>query len=154
VRILIGLLLIGAAVAFLIFSIVPAMTDSDFVLGVLQPLYCEPGDHLSAEQIVSSTRDGGTGYSADYTCMRRDETTYNVSGKAFVIMGVGFVIPLLLGILLITTFRWQSTIINAASGEAATAWLASLQQNVQQAGSSAPTPDLTAKLKQLQSAYD
>jgi hypothetical protein len=148
VRVLLGLLLIVAAVAFLIFSIVPAMTDNNFVLGVLQPLYCESGDHLSAEQIVTHDSDG-TGYSADYTCMRRDETTYNVSGKAFVITAVGFVIPLLLGIGLITTIRWQSGFANAASREMATAWLSSLQ-----AASSPPAADLTVKLKQLQSAYE
>lgn len=100
-RILLGILLIIGAVAFLMFVISPALIESDFVLNVLEPIYCERGDQLSAEQTVSRASRGGTAYSAIMTCMRRNETTYDVTGKSFVISAVGFTVPLLLGVTLI-----------------------------------------------------
>lgn len=102
-RISIGMFLIFAAIAFLLFSLIPAITDnSQFVLNIFEPIYCGEGEHLTAEREVGLVRDAdgstATGYSAYYTCVRADETTYDVTGKSWLIMGGVFTAVLLLGI--------------------------------------------------------
>jgi hypothetical protein len=154
-RIWIGLLLIGAAVAFLLFSIIPAVSENTFVMGVLQGMYCDPGDQLSAERIVTYD-DDGTGYSADYTCTRPDESTYNVTGKSILYTIVGFTIPLMLGIGIMTTIRPR-----LAQNTQAMADYIEYQQMYPQTVASTPTQpsagspsDLAARLDQLKQAHE
>jgi hypothetical protein len=102
-RVAIGLLLIFAAVAFLLFSIIPAITDENqFVLDIFEPIYCGAGEQLSAEREVGPTTDAdgseAMGYTAYYTCTRADETTYDATGKAWLVSGGVFTLALLLGI--------------------------------------------------------
>jgi hypothetical protein len=97
-RVGIGLALIGVAVVFLLFSVIPAVIDSQFVLDILERVYCNAGDQLSAVRTSGPTHDGGTGYSAIYTCTHSNETQYDVTTRSWIITGVGFTVPLLLGI--------------------------------------------------------
>lgn len=105
-RVVIGMLLIFAAVGFLLFSIIPAISDNNqFVLDFFEPIYCGAGEQLTAEREVGPVRDAdgseGMGFSAYYTCTRADETTYDATGKAWLVTGGIFTVVLLLGIMFI-----------------------------------------------------
>lgn len=105
-RVAIGILLIFAAVGFLLFSIIPAISDeSQFVLDFFEPIYCGAGEQLTAKREVGPVRDAdgseGIGYSAYYTCTRANETTYDATGKAWLVTGGIFTLVLLLGIIFI-----------------------------------------------------
>ncbi|MEP7291874.1 MAG: SHOCT domain-containing protein [Chloroflexota bacterium] len=103
-RVVLGILLIVAAVAFLVFSIIPAITeDNQFALDIFEPIYCASGEQLSSERVVGPSSDGGINMTAYYTCMRVNETSYDATGRMVLITGAGFTVPLLLGILLIIT---------------------------------------------------
>ena len=100
-RVLFGIVFIIAAVVFLLLSVAPAVIEHQALLDLWQPIYCDAGDQLTAERIVEPTFDGGTGFSAIYACVRQNGATYDVTAKSWVITGVGFTVPLLLGILMI-----------------------------------------------------
>lgn len=147
-RVLLGLFFTTAAVVFMMFSIIPAVIpDSQAVLDILERFYCDnPGDQLSAEQIITHDSDG-TGYSADYTCMGRDERPYNVTGKAIVLTIIGFTVPLLLGIFF---FISAGSRLNRQIQPQVLQTYPSLGQ-IEAIGAS---PDLPARLQQLKDAYD
>jgi hypothetical protein len=51
-------------------------------------------------QVLVTQDYDGTGYTGDYDCMRRNETSYDVSDKAFVYAAIAFVAPFLIGLTL------------------------------------------------------
>ena len=170
VRVSIGILLIFAAVGFLLFSLIPAMTDdSQFVLDIFEPIYCGAGEQLSAERVVGRTSDGGVGMTAYYTCMRPNESTYDATGKMFLITGGVFTALLLLGIALLVFARRSADSAVYAGGAPVRYVTVSVQDASGGAPASAPedlfdlplnanppaaAPDLQEKLRQLQEAYD
>jgi hypothetical protein len=146
-RALIGLFLLMWAIVFLLFSIAPAvLEDSQAILNVLEGIYCDPGDTISARRIITHDSDG-TGYSAEYTCMRPNETTYDATGKSILITIVGFTVPLFLSIM------FFSSIASKATGRVAAPTYQGQPVMISGAGVIAAT-DLKSRLQQLDEAYN
>jgi hypothetical protein len=97
------LLIVLAVVALLLIIVIPVLPftkDNESIDTLMQPLICQPGERVIREQ-YTTTDSEGTGYSMNVYCMGRDEVRQDVTGR-WVIMGiVAFVVPLLLGILVI-----------------------------------------------------
>jgi hypothetical protein len=97
------LLIVLAVVALLLIIVIPVLPftkDNESIDTLMQPLMCQPGERVIREQ-YTTTDSEGTGYSMNVYCMGRDEVRQDVTGR-WVIMGiVAFVVPLLLGVLVI-----------------------------------------------------
>ncbi len=114
-RVLIGILLILAAVAFLLFTLIPALTDDNqFALNIFEPVLCASGETLTAVREVGPTSDGGVGFTAYYSCTRANASSYDVTGRAWLIMGGGFVVLLLLGIGFLLSGRRRAVVETTA----------------------------------------
>lgn len=148
------------------------LEDKEPVLKLMEPILCAPGEKLTMQVIVTHDSDS-TGYSGDYDCIRRDETSYDVSDKSFIIAAATFTIPFLIGLFLtIGAFnRAVRGVIPTGTLEINTGWRnqPSLSTSMSQAfpstsvasnnthfdAPSAPgNAELTNRLKQLRDAYD
>jgi hypothetical protein len=95
-----GGLLMLLSFVLLGFNLSPLLlSDNQPILKLMEPLLCAPGETLTMDVVVTQDFDG-TGYSGDYDCMRRNESSYDVSDKAFVYAAISFVVPFLLGLTL------------------------------------------------------
>lgn len=157
-----GALLMLVSFAALAFWLAPLfMIDSQPVLNILEPILCAPGETLTMEVVVTHDFDG-TGYNGDYDCMRRDETTYDVSGKAFLLGAAGFAVPFTLGLLLFLAginrdVRAARSANAIPGGESLPAWGAATPSQTYSFDVNTHTPaslDLAARLKQLRDAYE
>lgn len=99
-----GCLLIIAAVVILvvvmIIPVLPGTEREDFIDDYLQPVLCPEGWTVDRDLYESSDSEG-TSYSMEVFCERRGEKDIDVTDKWTAIGIVGFVAPLLLGILII-----------------------------------------------------
>ena len=103
-RILLGLLFIGLAVAVLfaviVIPVLPSTEDSATVNDYLTPLLCQPGEKLIREQY--HMRDSrGTSYSMTPYCVNSERQREDVTGRWVLIGGGGFAVLLLIGIFVI-----------------------------------------------------
>lgn len=179
-----GAFLIVIAVGLLFFNLSPLLfSDNEPILNIMEPVLCAPGENLTMRVIVTHDYDG-TGYSGDYDCVRPNETSYDVSAKAFIMAGAMFVVPFLIGLfMVITAFNrsmrgmipagvmeintgrprsrgMAAEVINAAppsqrySFEMPAVPDAAASSQPAEPPAETAAPALTARLQQLRDAYD
>lgn len=171
-----GFLLILVGVGGLFFMLSPLfLTDNQPVLNILEPLLCAPDEKLTLQVITASYRPGETSVSGDYDCLRPDETSYDVTDKAFLLGAAAFLVPFLFGLFMtIAAFnRAVRGVIPTRTVEFGSGWnqpdmstsvsqaIHSMSTPSNTAGFGAPAPastggetELTKRLKQLRDAYD
>ena len=168
-----GVFLIVVSFVALGFWLSPIIiSDNQSILNLMKPILCAPGENLTMSVVVTQDFEG-TGYSGDFDCIRPDETSYDVTGKSFIIAGASFTIPFLIGLFMsIAAFnRAVRGVIPTRTVEINTGWnTPSMSTAVSEAfhsmsapsnsvGFNAPMPpaeetELTKRLKQLRDAYD
>jgi hypothetical protein len=95
------LLAVVALMATIVIPVLPFFEDNESIDTAMQPLLCQPGERVIREQYTTTDSDG-TGYSMNVYCMGRDEVRQDVTWRWVLIGVVGFVLPLLGGLRLIT----------------------------------------------------
>lgn len=104
-RVLLGVALIIAAVVILLIIVVvpvlPLFEENATIDAYLQTMLCAPNQSIIREQYSGPSSEGGTSYSMNVYCTDRELVRDDVTGKWVIVGAVAFVIPLLLGILLL-----------------------------------------------------
>lgn len=103
-RIFLGVLLIIAGclalVAVIVVPVLPPLADNATIDTALAALLCKPNERLERE--LYQTRDvDGTGYSMTPYCVNSERQRENVTGKWALIGGGAFVVPFMIGLLLV-----------------------------------------------------
>src|SRR5690606_30254094 len=157
-----GVFLIILSFVTLAFGIVPLFVEGkEPFLNIMEPILCAPGENLTMEVVVTHHYDG-TGYSGDFDCHRPNETSYDVTGKAFLLGAASFTVPFLIGLVMsIRAFNHAVRgVIPTNPAHYNTGWgQPSVSTTVSNAFHSMNTPtagntELTQRLKQLRDAYD
>jgi hypothetical protein len=166
-RIFLGILLdVVATIAMLFFVVLPAVMPIDDVPGlepILQTVLCERGETVEVERSSYSRRPGQVSYSANFYCVREAGTRRDVSGRVMLFGLILFIVPMLVGVLLIISgsismkkYRKRNDQANVIS------LLQGFGISVEDHGNNfgGMTPDagesvsLTERLKALKNAYD
>lgn len=103
-RILLGVLLIVAAIGLLlvlvVLPILPGSNDNPAVLSLFASILCEPGERAEIEVVVTRDSDG-TGYTPYTTCVGREGERTDASGKHLLIALLAFIVPFMIGLLML-----------------------------------------------------
>jgi hypothetical protein len=168
-------LIIFAVVALLVLVVVPllpGMSDNPVVLNIAASILCQPNETAEIEVVVTTDSDG-TGYTPHVTCIGREGERTEQTGKLFLIVGVIFTVPLLLGILVLNLRGMRrevrevvgvgqdmmSVLRQASKGNPAAGSPSSIDAGLssdfwQGAREQSNTGNLVAKLKELEAARD
>lgn len=103
-RILLGIILIVAAIGLLLILVVlpvlPGSNDNPGVLNFFASILCEAGERAEIEVVVTTDNDG-TGYTPYTTCIGREGERTDASGKHLLIAVAAFTVPFLIGLFMI-----------------------------------------------------
>lgn len=103
-RILLGIILIVAAIGLLLVLVVlpvlPGTNENPAVLSFFASILCEPGERAEIEVVVTEDYEG-TGYTPYTTCIGREGERTDASGKHLIIAIATFTVPFLIGLFII-----------------------------------------------------
>jgi hypothetical protein len=158
---LIGMLLIPVAVVMLmVFVVLPSVMDIKSIPplnNLLQTVLCEKGEILDTEQHVGPSDEGGTSYSATYSCMNSREVERDVTGRAVMLGIATFVVPLLVGLFLIigtSVGMAGRAATNAIGSDPSAIFTIGGSRQVSAFGMPSQKGSVSDRLKALKNAYD
>ena len=84
--------------AIIVIPVLPFLDDSETIDGMLQPLFCEPGEKIERDQYTTPGSRGGTAFTMAVYCVSQESSRRDVTDR-WTLIGMGaFLVPFLIGL--------------------------------------------------------
>jgi hypothetical protein len=84
--------------AIIVIPVLPFLDDSETIDGMLEPLFCEPGEKIERDQYTTSSNRGGTTFTMAVYCVSQESGRRDVTDR-WTLIGMGaFLVPFLIGL--------------------------------------------------------